>query len=305
MKVLNAWAVVLLSLMIFTACNEDDEEPVNTNEVEGTGKASIYLTDAPIDNQDISAVFISITGVEAKGPEGWISLKNFEEPVVIDLLSYQNGEAFFLTEEQIAAGTYTEVRLNLNIQEIGGTADVEGSYIQYKDGSKKTLYAPSGEQTGYKAIGGFTVPESGNATITLDFDVRKAVVDAGKDDKYLLKPTIRLVSNDDAGTVEGKVSGTEDFNRVVVFAYNNDQFEESEMDAPAQGNIRFANAISSNVVDQNQEFTLAYLNAGTYDLYFAMFDENGEFLNLLGSHNDVKVGAQAKAGVSIKIDELL
>lgn len=305
MKILNAWAVVLLSLLIFTACNEDDEEPVNVREAEGTGKASIYLTDAPVDNQEISAVFISITGVEAKGPEGWINLKNFDEPVSIDLLSYQNGESFLLIEEQIAAGTYTEVRLNLNIQENGGTTDTQGSYIQFKDGSKKILYTPGGEQTGYKAIGGFTVPENGNASVTLDFDVRKALVAAGKEDKYLLKPAIRLVANGNAGTIEGELSGTEGFNRVVAFVYQNGAFSESEMDAPTQGNVRFANAISSSMLDQNQEFTLAYLNTGTYDVYFAMFDEHGEFLNLLGSYSSVKVGAQAKANISTKLDELL
>lgn len=305
MKVLNAWVVVLLSLMVFTACNEEeDEKPVTAQIEEGKGKASIYLTDAPIDRKDISAVFISITGVEAKGPEGWNTIAEFEEPVVIDLLSYQNGESYFLAEEQIAAGTYTEVRLALNIQDISGQAGVEGSYIQYDDGSQQPLFAPSGGQTGYKAIGGFTVPEGGNASITLDFDVRKAIVEAGKERKYLLKPTIRLVTNENAGTIEGKMAGTTDFTRIVAFAYSDNTFKESEMDAPAQGNVRFSNAISSNAINENQEFTLAFLNSGTYDLYFAMYDENGEFLNLLGSHDNVKIASQAKAQLEVKIDEL-
>lgn len=303
---LKMWSAVLLSLIIFTACNEDDEK-INADKpnYEGEGKANIYITDAPVDDENVSAVVISIIGVEVNGPEGWKTVKEFEEPLAIDLLSYQNGEAFLLTEDSIQAGVYSEVRLKLEIQEqVDGQVQNPGCYIEFKDGTKEPLFVPSGGQSGYKAKGEFELPTDGVIDITLDFDVRKAVVKAGSSGKYILKPTIRLIANENAGVIEGEFAEADTYEKVIVFAYADDTFEESEMNEPAEGDVRFSNAISSSVVGDDKTFTLAFMNSGQYDLYFAYYNEQGEFMNLIGSYEDVSVEAGATVSLQLQLDLL-
>ncbi|GAA0891518.1 DUF4382 domain-containing protein [Fulvivirga kasyanovii] len=302
MKMLRMLSVVFLSALVITACNDDDS---TTN---GKGKASIYITDAPIDDANVSAVVISVNRVEANGPEGWETIEEFEEPVSIDLLSYQNGEAFLLTENEMDAGTYSEVRLILNIKKkVDDQLQNEGSYIEYIDGSKEPLFVPSGAQSGYKAKGEFTIPEGGVVGITLDFDVRKAVVKAGSSGNFILKPTIRLVANQDAAMINGHFNidslDSAGYDKVIAFAYENDTFAESEMDEPEEGEVRFANAVTSSVVVDG-DFTLAFINSGTYDLYFAAYDENGEFVELIGSYEDVTLEAGAKLELDLGLDLL-
>lgn len=287
MKYIGKLFIATLLAVVAFACTDTNEN--------ATGKASISITDAPIDDANVKAVFISINSVEVKGPDGWKTLDAFEEPIKIDLLSYQNGEAYFLTEETLEAAAYNEVRLMLDIQEkTNGSQQNAGCYIEYKDGTTQPLFVPSGGQSGYKAKGDFVIPAGGTVALTLDFDVRKAIVKAGNSGKFILKPTVRLIANNNAGLINGSFNAEDStFNKVVVFAYANDEFDMSETDEPADEEVRFENAITSSVVADDDTFTLAFMNAGTYDLYFANFDEEGNYVGLIGSYEDVEVGPGA------------
>ncbi|HNP17943.1 MAG TPA: DUF4382 domain-containing protein [Fulvivirga sp.] len=289
---------ILLALFAF-ACSDSNEA--------GKGKASISITDAPIDDANVKAVWITVIGVEANGPDGWNTVETFDTPVKIDLLSYQNGEAYFLTDGEITAGSYSEVRLLLDIQEkIDGQVQNPGCYIEYNDGTPdKPLFVPSGGQSGYKAKGNFDVPAGGVVAITLDFDVRKAVVATGNEGKYILKPTVRLVANQNAGMIKGDFDAEgNSYSKVVVFAYANGTFNDSEMDEPTDEEVRFSNAVSSSVITSTNQYTLAFMESGSYDLYFVEFDENGEFVGMIGSSDDVTVEAGATVTLDIVISLL-
>lgn len=298
MKTISKLFIPVLLAFFVMACNDNDEN--------AKGRASISITDAPIDDANVEAVFISITSVEANGPNGWETIESFDEPVTIDLLSYQNGEAYFLTDGSIDAGAYSEVRLMLDIQEkVDGANQNSGCFIEYKDGSTQPLFVPSGGQSGYKAKGDFDVPAGGVVAITLDFDVRKAVVESGNSGKFILKPTVRLVANQDAGIINGTFDAEGNTSsKVVVFAYADGEFDMSETDEPADEEVRFSNAVSSTVIAEDDSFTLAFMNSGTYDLYFASFDENGDYVELLGSSNDVEVAAGAKVELELSLSLL-
>ena len=279
-------SILMIGVALFVgACNEDNES--------SKGKISVSITDAPIDDANVEAVYISINSVEVNGPDGWVTLDEFDEPEKIDLLSYQDGNAYFLTEETINTGTYTEVRLILDIQERNGNVLANpGCYIEYKDGSVQPLFVPSGGQSGYKAKGEFTIADGGVTAVTLDFDVRKAVVEAGNSGKFILKPTVRLVEDADVAMIRGTFDDEDaDYTSVVVFAYENGTFTEAEIAAPADEDVRFPNAVTSDAVEADGSFTLAFMNAGTYDLFFAAFDENGDFVELIGTSPDVTLSA--------------
>lgn len=298
MKTIKTLLPILLILFAFS-CSDSDEA--------ATGRASISITDAPIDDANVKAVFITVTGVEVNGPDGWTTVETFEEPQVIDLLSYQNGESKFLTEEVLAAGVYQGARLQLNIQErVDGDIQNPGCYIEYVDGSTQPLFVPSGAQSGYKAQGEFEIPAGGVVEITLDFDVRKAVVEAGNSGQFILKPVVRLVANQDAGLIQGTFDAESNTAaKVVVFAYNDDTFTDSETDEPADEEVRFSNAVSSSTVSDEGNFTLAFMSSGTYDLYFATYDENGDFIELLGNEQDVDVAAGAVIEIDLSLSGLL
>ncbi|QSE97567.1 DUF4382 domain-containing protein [Fulvivirga lutea] len=296
--VIKSFLIVFISMALLSCSSDNDER--------ATGKANISLTDAPIDDANIKSVFISVLSVEANGPDGWETVESFEEPVKIDILSYQDGNSYFLTEGSLTAGAYSEIRLILDIVErANGNQSNVGSYIEYLDGSTQPLFVPSGAQSGYKAKGEFTIPEGGVVSLTLDLDLRKALVRAGNSGKYLLKPVVRLIANEDAALISGSLTAeATELGKVLVFAYNDGEFTESETDEPGNEEVRFPNAVTSADLDEDGSFTLAFMESGTYDLYFAQVDEEGEFISLLGSYQDVALEGGTNLTIEITLIEL-
>jgi len=295
--------LLLLLLVLSTAFFSCSESENNDTQ----GRLGISLTDGPIDDENVSGVYISIIRIELKKDEDWTTFNEFDTPVLVNLLDYQNGESVFLTDETVDAGDYKEVRLILDIPERSGRViQNPGTYIEFDDGSTQPLFVPSGAQSGYKAKGQFTVPAGGVVNLTLDFDVRKAVVEAGKSGKFILKPVVRLVVNQNAGLIEGEIdmAGVE-INNVNVFAYEDDTFTEDELVDPSDENTRFPNAVTSSKVSEGGKFVLAFLNPGNYDLYFAQYDENGAFIELIGSLDDISVSAGERNMIQLTLDDLI
>lgn len=286
MKLLNSIIIVFISAFVLIGCDDSNDDA-------SKGRLEIAITDAPIDDENISAVYLSIAGVELKtGDEEWTELGAFDEPVVINLLDYQNGEVFFLTEESVDAGDYSEIRLILNMPEgEGATKANAGTYLEYQDGTIQPLFVPSGSTSGYKAKGEFTVPAGGVTGLTIDFDVRKSVVKAGNSGKYILKPILRLLENNNVAMIKGNVISLEEYATIKVFAYANDSFTEDEITEPATDDVDFPNAVTSANVDANGNFTLAFMEPGTYDIYAVGFDDAGEFIGILDEWQDVTLEA--------------
>lgn len=278
--------------LLFSACSDEDAK----------GKVQLYITDAPIDAENVTGVFLTIKGVELKGSDGWQTVATYEEPIKINILDYQNGSAYFLTEEVLSAGTYTEARLQLDAPaEQGGSRSNPGCYLTYTDGSTEPLFIPSGAQSGYKVKGEFNLAEGGTVAVTLDFDVRKSVVEAGASGKMLLKPVVRLIANQDAALIKGTYTDLTEGQRVVVYAYEKGTFTTAEMDADEDG-VRFVNAITSTQVSETGTFTLAFMASGEYDLIFVSVSDTGESTALLGSFPaEVTLGSILTINVSAEL----
>lgn len=158
---------------------------------------SLALTDAPTDQ--FSAVNITVTGVALQPADGDRESFEFDSPKNINLLDYQNGESIALLEDrQVPAGEYDWMRLKLDTDNLS-VEDSEG---------EKTLFIPSGEQTGLKTSG-FTVAQDNQASYTVDFDASKSIVnpqsEAPDSADYLLTPVLRLVNNQETGAISGEV----------------------------------------------------------------------------------------------------
>lgn len=187
---------VLIATVLVSGCSGGDGG--------GTGRLSLSITDAPVD--DAAKVVVQFTGVEVKPQGGEAETFTFDEPRAIDLLALQGGDTAPLLEDvELDAGRQEWIRLMVDAED-DGTLD---SYIELKDGSQHELYVPSGSQSGLKLVSGVTVPNGGAAAYTLDFDLRKSVHEPmNADDAYVLRPTLRIVQDDDAGILSGSVDAS-------------------------------------------------------------------------------------------------
>ena len=160
----------------------------------GTGILKLYLSDAPLDSENVTAVNITIQEIQYHLDGEWITCGEFVGPKTYDLLKLTGGNITLLGDFTLHAGNYTQIRFMLDIPEMGQNPATPGCYIEFDGNSTEPLFVPSGGESGYKAVGQFTVPVNGTVEVTADFDVREAVHLAAS--HYILKPTIKLIVND-------------------------------------------------------------------------------------------------------------
>jgi hypothetical protein len=189
----------------------------------------------------------------------------------------------------------------LDIPEKGSHPVNPGCYIEFADNSTEPLFVPSGNETGYKAIGHFEVTANETVEVTADFDVRKAVIVAGS--SYILNPTIRLIVNSEAGSIRGSITNGSNYTNIIVFAYEDGTWVEREADEPSGQKSRFPNAITSGKMDDGGDYRLALLAAGTYDLAVAGYD-GADFGEVLGFISNVQVESDQTTIQNIDTDAL-
>ena len=185
LSVLLSVAIILVMLAVLG---------VSCGQALGTGTLKLYLSDAPIDAENVTGVYITINEIQYHLDGQWITCEEFVGNQTYNLLELTGGNITLLGGFTLPAGNYTQIRFMLDIPETGSHQANPGCYIEFADNSTEPLFVPSGGETGYKAIGEFEVPVNGTVEVTADFDVREAVVVA--DSFYILKPTIKLIVND-------------------------------------------------------------------------------------------------------------
>jgi hypothetical protein len=189
-KILLSLGFVLVILAALAAsCGTSEQAP-------GTGILALYLSDAPIEAQNVTGVHITINEIQYHTNAQWITFEGFAGNQTYNLLELAGGNISLLGEFALPAGNYTQIRFMLDIAEAGSDKANPGCYIEFADKSIEPLFVPSGGQTGYKGTGRFEVTANETVEVTADFDVRApgAVHVAGS--RYILNPTIKLIRND-------------------------------------------------------------------------------------------------------------
>lgn len=163
------------------------------NSTSSTGTVNVGLTDAPVDSAQ--EVNIQVEALVLQHSNGERSRFEFDMPEPVNLLTLTGGTVMsLLADEEVTAGDYSWMRLELG----------DGNNIVI-NGGEYELTTPSarGVQTS-----GFIVPAGGEINLTIDFDVRKSIVNPQNDPNvYKLKPVIRLVDNSEVGTIAGTIAG--------------------------------------------------------------------------------------------------
>jgi hypothetical protein len=167
-----------------------------------TGTANVLLTDSPACGYD--HVYITVDHVEISSDgNSWTTIPVSSGVVQpIDLLNLTNGTLLSLGEVPLSAGTYRQVRLVLKAN--GSSAPWANSVVLTGSAIETALKTPSGQQSGYKINGPFTVQAGTLADLILDFNACKSIVVAGASGQYLLKPVVTAI----AQVVSGSISGT-------------------------------------------------------------------------------------------------
>lgn len=250
----KALALSVASATLLAACNSSDNSG-------GTGNLTLKITDAPVD--EASKVSVKFTGISLNPENGAPTRYDFDEPRDIDLLALQGDSSEVLLDgEPVPAGRYQWIRLHV-------VADKEttDSFIEIND-SQYPLYVPSGSASGLQLSGGFDVPADGEASFTIDFDLRKSLVNPQSGDHYFLKPSLRLVDNSQighiAGTVDENLYCEGEGNAVYVF----DGHDADPIDINTERDDNPVTTANVSYDGEAYSFSVGFLTEGDYTLAF-------------------------------------
>jgi hypothetical protein len=211
-----------------------------------TGTLGVSMTDAPacgFDKVNVTVIKVRAnqSSTASDTDAGWTDITVNQK---IDLLSLNNGVLFNLGETPLAAGHYTQLRLVLNPNTAGGTAN---SVVLSGTTTETPLVTPSAVQSGIKLINQFDVASGQRVDLALDFNACKSIVKRGNG-TYALKPVITVipfVPNGIKGFVDTALLGS----NVMVTAQQNGVVVQSTAPIALTG-----------------EFFLARLAPGNYDV---------------------------------------
>jgi len=171
----------------------------------------VALTDAAGPYENVVIAVEEVRVVPAGGEDddtggGMPVVASFDTPQQYDIADLAFATEV-LGEASVPAGTYNQIRLVL--AENPDTGDPL-NYVTLKTdpATKLPLNTPSGQQSGLKIVGKYTVEEGVINAIALDFDPERAVVEAGNSGRRNLKPTgIRVVELDEMLDTYGALAG--------------------------------------------------------------------------------------------------
>ena len=171
-----------------------------------TGTVTVRLTDAPIDKVQSATVWISRVYLVGSANDDASRLTISDQKFEYNLLSLQNGVTAALGSADIPIGTYTQLRLVVDSAKI-----VLKAPLTFADGtSQRTLFVPSGEQSGLKV--NFASPVQvtvGETVLVADFDVSRSFLFTGQaaaPNGATFKPVIHATVQNVAASIAGTVT---------------------------------------------------------------------------------------------------
>jgi hypothetical protein len=280
----SSWIILSISVLIFIACGGG-----GSTGGAGTGTLSVGLTDSSTGKY--LAIYITVDEVQvnkkssSNGNSGWQTIATPKK--TYNLLKLVNGITEILGEDELEAAIYRQIRLV-----IGKTAESENNikgephpyanYVVLTDDSYVELKIPSGYQTGVKLVHNFSVENGGFVELILDFEACRSVVETGSQ-KYILKPTIKVIERENKFQVYGTV-------------------KEQGTDIPIKGALvsaQISEGLSASVVRS----TLTSAAVGEEGWYSLILSPRQTYNMVV--YSDIKVGGQLYLPVCVKIGEPL
>jgi len=260
---LFTYLACLAFVLFLSACGGGGSSSSSTDG--GQGTLSTSLTDAS--TEDYQAVYVTIERVDVHhdDDESWETVANPGK--TYNLLDLVNGVVEQLGEVILDSGHYTQMRLiigedhdqSLNIFD---QPHPYANYIIDQDDLAQELKVPSGTQTGLKIVNGFDINDNQTTELILDFDALRSVVKAGSSGKYLLKPTVKVLTTADYAIVYGTVTAAE----IDPLTPLENTFVTAQIAAPEEDDVKDRVVIQSGTLSaENGEYAL-FLEPGSYNL---------------------------------------
>lgn len=253
----------------------------DTNEPGGKGNVQFEITDAPSDDANVKNVFVTVTDIKVDGKSiGGVT------KTTIDLKAYTEGTTKVLAlASQFDARMYGNVSLVLDLNTDANGAS-PGCFIQTVDGTRYKLKNTADGIAEMVVSQEFEVVSNATTRVVLDFDVRKAIAyDMNDEVRYKfvsdneLNRSLRMVMKEKSGAIKGTYNESSPMavEKMVVYAYKKGTFSASTETQPqGETQMYFMNAAGSAEVKpglNGRGFTIAYLEEGDYELYFASYEK--------------------------------
>ena len=182
--------------MNFISCDD-------SNESDEAARVQLKLVDSEGNYDKVLVNIIDVKYNRNDDDEGWKSFENFQLPVTddpqnrVDLTELIAGNSLVLTDEEIEAGMFSQIRLVLGD---GNAIVLEGETEEIP------LTTPSAQESGLKLHVDTNLKAGFSYTFVLDWDVQKSIVKAGTSGNYNLKPVINVTAEVNSGTIMGRIA---------------------------------------------------------------------------------------------------
>ena len=296
-------------VLTMTSCLKD---PVNQPPSPDPARARIEITDAPIDDANVKGVYVTVVDIKVDG----VSWSGFDGKTTFDLLAYQQGQTKLLGEGELDAKTYTEIVLILDT-ETDANGDSPGCYVKDGQDNKKKL---AGGSTMDIKVKGNIETKTGETTVgIIDLNLRKSIIyqiGSSTEFQFVTDPefqtAVRLVDKAQTSAVKGDCTdGVSGSDKVIAYLYKKGEYDANTEKFP-QGvsQIQFKNAVTSSVVASDGNFSLSFIESGTYELHLIAYkaDTTGKLqakgelqVNLIGSTLNL-LGLNVTANENIDMD---
>jgi len=257
---------------------------------------TIRLTDAKVNS--LEAVWITFTKVIFQPADGRPRFEHvIDPPIKVELTQLAGGgEVMLLEEYPLEPGDYEWMRLAV----VSGEENVDDTYVVESlsdGGGVYPLKCPScsAEQSGlkFKWPKASTWETEGWVDFTVDFDVRQSITlakpNAGAGKKYILKPTLQILTTELASTyIHGVVTDAGLLDPLVredcvVYVYKGADvipddyctvFEAGDYCDPVRGDTALTTApVDLNTDSGLYEYRTGYLYPGTYTVALTCEDD--------------------------------
>ena len=269
--------LALIALVGMMSCSKNDDAAMEGESY----NTSFEVTDAPIDNAEVEAVFVTIANVSVDGK----SLEGYTA-TTINLAALVNGKTESLGNLDLQAKSYSSIVFELDFdKDVNG--DAPGCYVEKANGEKDALIATSNKIT---ITDKFEVLANATNVIVIDFDLRKTIKEEkdglSSDFNFVtmaeLTAGIRTVNAELTGKISGSVNDANNTSdKIIVYAYEKGTFNaDVETQGKGESEVTFANAVTSTEVKNlSGSYSLDFLEEGEYELIFASYkeDDNSEF----------------------------
>lgn len=205
---LSTWLLFTATILFFAACggggSDKSEIEVENN---NSGALTLSLLDAP--TEDYNAVYVTVRTVRVHEKGGrWHHVAS--PHTTCNLLELVGGLRQHLGIVDLDEGDYNQLRIILGETPDDGINILSethpfANYLIDSANDYQELKVPSGFKSGIKVIHGFRIGENETTDLILDFDASQSIVKAGNSGKWLLKPVIRVLTENDAAVIKGRV----------------------------------------------------------------------------------------------------